>query len=72
MLQEKKRFNLVTFLTNHLRLQKPYIVPGAHGTKTHVEIGKSNPEQTEPSPQHMAAIEAAHARIRAVAGFRPR
>ena len=41
-------------------------MPDAHRAKSHVEIREADPEQTEPCPEHVAAIEAAHARVGAV------
>src|SRR5687767_14138080 len=44
-------------------LEKPQVVPDSHRAKTHVEVGKSDPEKAEPGPEHVAAVEAAHAAI---------
>src|SRR5439155_22126821 len=62
-----KPFNFVTFLTNHLRLQKPHIVPDSHCAQAHVKIRKAHPKQAQPRPQHVAAIKTGHARVRAKA-----
>ena len=60
---------LESFVIGHVLENSP-VVPDAHGAKAHVEIGEADPEQTEPRPKHVAAIEAAHATIGLVAGRR--
>src|SRR6185503_4273347 len=40
------------------------VMPHAHRAKAHVKIGEPNPEQTHPGPEHVSAIETAHAAIR--------
>src|SRR5206468_9713210 len=45
-------------------LQEAQIMPHAHRTKPDVEIGEGDPEQTDPRPEHVSAIEAAHAAVR--------
>ena len=46
------------------------IVPDAHGTEPHIQIGEADPEQTHPRPEHVAAIQTTHASIGAIAGWR--
>src|SRR6266480_1601804 len=43
--------------------QNSYIMPDARRTKPHVEVGERHPEETQPRPKHMAAIETAHAAV---------
>jgi len=42
-------------------------MPDTHCAQTHVKIGKADPEETQPRPKHVAAIETGHARVGAVA-----
>src|SRR5205807_9208525 len=60
---------LESFVVGHALENSP-VVPDAHEARAHVEIGEADPEQTEPRPKHVAAIEAAHATIGLVAGRR--
>ena len=39
------------------------IVPNAHGTEPDINIGKSDPEETQPRPKHVTMIKTAHARV---------
>src|SRR3954463_12616792 len=52
------------------RLNDSEIVPDSHRTEPHIQIGKANPEQTHPCPEHVAAIQTTHASIGAIAGWR--
>jgi hypothetical protein len=63
--------NLIRFigLTLH-RLNESNIVPDPHRTEAHVEIGETDPEQTQPRPKHVAAIETGHARVSTIACWR--
>ncbi len=38
-------------------------MPDAHRAETYIKIGETDPKQTHPRPQHMAAIQAAHAGV---------
>src|SRR2546430_1893232 len=38
-------------------------MPDARRTKPHVEVGERHPEETQPRPKHVSAIETAHAAI---------
>src|SRR2546430_12510243 len=50
-------------LLYHIGLKNSHIMPAAHRTKPHVEVGERHPEETQPRPKHMAAIETAHAAV---------
>ena len=52
---------LECFVFGHADLENPQIVPDAHRAKAHVKIGETDPEQTHPGPEHVAAIETADA-----------
>src|SRR5438045_720916 len=47
------------------------VMPHAHRAQPHIKIGEPDPEQTHPGPEHVAAIETAHAAIRLMAERRP-
>ena len=49
------------------RLNDSEIMPDAHRTEPHIEIGKANPEQTQPRPKHVTPIETSHAGVGAIA-----
>ena len=51
-------------------LEKSEVMPDAHGAQAHVEIRETDPEQTDPCPKHVAAVEAAHTGITPGAGRR--
>src|SRR5882724_2512043 len=38
------------------RSNNPPIVPDSYSTEPHVQIGKADPEQTQPRPKHVPAI----------------
>src|ERR1700757_434979 len=42
-------------------------MPDSNRAQAHVEIGKTDPEQAQPRPKHVAAIETGHARVSAIA-----
>ena len=42
-------------------LEDSPVGPDAHRAQAHVEVGEADPEQAAPGPQHVAAVEAAHA-----------
>src|SRR5262249_35809129 len=50
--------------------QNPPICPDPHRTKAHIEIGKTDPEETHPGPKHVAAIQASDTGVSAVTGRR--
>src|SRR6266511_1412491 len=52
-------------------LQEAQVMPHAHRTKPDVEIGEGDPEQTHPRPEHVSAIETAHAAVRLLTERRP-
>ena len=60
------RFNLSTLQ----RLNDPEICPDSHCAQSHIEIGKTDPEETHPSPKHVAAIQTSDTGVSAVTGRR--
>ena len=56
--------------SNKLRLHKPHIVPDAHRAESYIEISKADPEQTQPRPKHVPAIQTTHASVGAITGWR--
>src|SRR2546430_11037047 len=50
-------------LLQHIGLKNSHVMPAAHRTKPHVEVGERHPEETQPRPKHVSAIETAHAPI---------
>ena len=56
---------LVPLIFGHL--EQPHVMPDAHRTQSDEKVGESHPDQAEPRPAHVPAIEAAHA----VVGFLP-
>src|SRR5438477_4532356 len=60
------RFNLSTLQ----RLNDPEICPDSHRTKAHIEIGETDPEETQPRPKHVPAIQASDTSVSAVTGRR--
>jgi hypothetical protein len=60
--------DLIRFIDSTLpRLNDSEILPNTHRAQAHVNIGKADPEQTEPRPQHVTAIETVHARVHVIA-----
>src|SRR5438094_4977453 len=55
------------YVLYHIGLKNSYVMPDAHRTEPHVKVGERYPEQTHPRPEHVPAIEAAHATIRPLA-----
>src|SRR5204863_125192 len=47
------------------RLNNPPIVPDSHSTEPDVKIGKADPEQTQPRPKHVPAIQTTHTGVAA-------
>ena len=45
-------------------------MPDAHCTESHIKIGKADPEQTQPRPKHVPAIQTTHASVGAITGWR--
>jgi hypothetical protein len=54
-----------------LKLEKDDIVNFARGAEANVNIGESNPKQTDPSPKHVAGIQATDTVISLGAGGSP-
>ena len=46
------------------------VMPDAERAEAHVDIGKRDPEQTHPSPEHVAAIETTDAGVGVITGGR--
>src|SRR5437667_51012 len=46
--------------SDRLRLQKPHIVPDTHRAESYIKISKADPEQTQPRPKHVPAIQTTH------------
>ena len=47
-------------------------MPHAHGAKAHVKIAETNPEETHPRPQHVAAIKTGDTAISLITRWRAR
>jgi hypothetical protein len=63
--------NFNRFIASTLqRLNDSPIVPDANRAKPYIEVCKADPEQAEPSPKHVPAIEAAHACVGAITARR--
>jgi len=63
--------NFNRFIASTLqRLNDSPIVPDANRAKPYIEVCKADPEQAEPSPKHVPAIEAAHACVGAITTWR--
>src|SRR5439155_19894423 len=60
------RFNLSTLQ----RLNNSEICPDSHRTEPHVQIGEADPEETQPRPKHVPAIQASDTSVSAVTGRR--
>src|SRR5215471_18232604 len=41
--------------------QNPEVVPDSHRAQPHIEIGKADPKQTQPRPEHVTLIETRNA-----------
>src|SRR5205814_5940302 len=50
-------------------LQDSPICPHAHRTESHIKIAKADPEQTQPRPEHVPAIQTTHAGVGAITGL---
>ena len=63
--------NFNRFIASTLqRLNDSPIAPDAHRAKPHIEICEADPEQAEPRPKHVPAVEAAHACVGAITTWR--
>src|SRR5206468_2244566 len=51
-------------------LQDSPICPDSYCAQPHIQIGKADPEQTQPCPEHVPAIQTTHAGVGAITGWR--
>src|SRR4029077_7856021 len=50
----------------------PPIRPDPHRAHPHIQIGKRDREEAAPGKQHVASVQATHAIVYSLAGWRPR